>query len=57
MRGIAGKRLTIDSGASKVRGERYRIAKRPRLMPEEILRLADDRDHQLRLLKLHGYIY
>lgn len=57
VRGIAGKRLTVDSGASKVKGERYRIAKRPRLMPEEILRLADDRDHQLRLLKLHGYIY
>lgn len=57
VRGIAGKRLTTDAGASKQPGERYRIAKRPRLMPEEILRLADDRDHQLRLLKLHGYIY
>lgn len=57
VRGIAGKRLTQDAGASKVKGERYRIANRPRLMPEEILRLADDREHQLRLLKLHGYIY
>lgn len=57
VRGIAGKRLTTDAGASKVKGQRYSIAKRPRLMPEEILRLADDRDHQLRLLKLHGYIY
>ncbi|RIH58392.1 hypothetical protein D3C59_33370 [Streptomyces sp. SHP22-7] len=57
VRGIAGKRLTKDLGASKVKGERYRIAKRPRLMPEEILRLSEDRDHQLRLLKLHGYIY
>ncbi|MBP5918776.1 hypothetical protein F3K34_44400 [Streptomyces sp. LBUM 1486] len=56
-RGIAGKRLTQDSGATKEKGQRYSIAKRPRLMPEEILRLADDRDHQLRLLKLHGYIY
>jgi len=57
VRGIAGKRLTTDAGASKVKGQRYSIARRPRLMPEEILRLADDRDHQLRLLKLHGYIY
>lgn len=56
-RGIAGKRLTQDAGAAKEKGQRYSIAKRPRLMPEEILRLADDRDHQLRLLKLHGYIY
>ncbi|MDX3044099.1 hypothetical protein PV383_44105 [Streptomyces caniscabiei] len=57
VRGIAGKRLTVDAGANKEKGQRYRIARRKRLMPEEILRLADDRDHQLRLLKLHGYIY
>ncbi|AGK78628.1 hypothetical protein SFUL_3710 [Streptomyces microflavus DSM 40593] len=36
---------------------RLRGARAPRLMPEEILRLADDREHQLRLLKKHGYIY
>ncbi|MFI2431980.1 hypothetical protein [Streptomyces sp. NPDC018693] len=30
---------------------------RPRLMPEEIFRIADDRAHALRLLRLHGYLY
>jgi len=28
----------------------------PRLMPEEIFRLADDRDHAIRLLRKYGYI-
>ncbi|MFM9589725.1 hypothetical protein ACKI1J_15630 [Streptomyces scabiei] len=56
-RGIAGKRLAEQAGAAKLPGQRYSRSKTPRLMPEEILRLADDRDHQLRLLKLHGYIY
>lgn len=57
VRGIAGKRLAVDAGADKLPGQRYRRSNTPRLMPEEILRLADDRDHQLRLLKKHGYIY
>lgn len=57
VRGIAGKRLSQDLGADKLPGERYRRSKTPRLMPEEILRLATDREHQLRLLKKHGYIY
>ncbi|MEW1754695.1 hypothetical protein [Streptomyces angustmyceticus] len=57
VRGVAGKRMAADAGADKVRGERYRIARTPRLMPEEILRLADSRDHQLTLLRKHGYIY
>jgi hypothetical protein len=57
VRGIAGKRLSVDLGAEKLPRERYRSSKAPRLMPEEILRLADDREHQLRLLKKHGYIY
>jgi hypothetical protein len=56
-RGIAGKRLAEDAGAAKVAGQRYSRSRTPRLMPEEILRLAEDRDHQLRLLKKHGYIY
>ncbi|MDX2538591.1 VG15 protein [Streptomyces scabiei] len=56
-RGIAGKRLSEEAGAAKIPGQRYSRSKTPRLMPEEILRLADDRDHQLRLLKKHGYIY
>ncbi len=46
-RTVTGRQQTV-----RVRGARV-----PRLMPEEILRLADDREHQLRLLKLHGYIY
>lgn len=57
VRGLAGKRLSQDSKAVKIPGQRYRVATTPRLMPEEILRLADDREHQLRLLKKHGYIY
>ncbi|WP_435239565.1 hypothetical protein [Streptomyces sp. YPW6] len=57
VRGLAGKRLARDSKAVKIPGQRYRVATTPRLMPEEILRLADDREHQLRLLKKHGYIY
>ncbi|MGW0942912.1 VG15 protein [Streptomyces sp. NPDC002623] len=30
---------------------------RARLMPEEIFRIADDRAHAMRLLRLHGYLY
>lgn len=57
LRGIAGKRLAQEFGAQKLPGERYSRSRTPRLMPEEILRLATDREHQLRLLKKHGYIY
>ncbi|MDX2551335.1 VG15 protein [Streptomyces stelliscabiei] len=56
-RGIAGKRLAPEAGAARVPGQRYSRSRTPRLMPEEILRLTDDREHQLRLLKKHGYIY
>ncbi|MEU1908115.1 VG15 protein [Streptomyces hygroscopicus] len=35
---------------------RLRGARSPRLMPEEIYRLADDREHAIRLLRQHGYI-
>lgn len=34
----------------------FRSTRTPRLMPEEILRLSDDREDQLRLLKRYGYI-
>ncbi|MFF9279520.1 hypothetical protein [Streptomyces griseosporeus] len=34
----------------------YRSARTPRLMPEEIFRIADDRDEELRLLRRYGYI-
>jgi hypothetical protein len=59
LRGIAGKRLAVDLGADKLPRERYRRSNAPRLMPEEILHQTKDssRDEQLKLLKLHGYIY
>lgn len=34
----------------------WRSTKTPRLMPEEIFRIADDRAEQLKLLKRYGYI-
>ncbi|MDX5569252.1 hypothetical protein PYK79_46470 [Streptomyces sp. ID05-04B] len=34
----------------------FRAAQSPRLMPEEIFRIADDRDEELRLLRRNGYI-
>ncbi|MEU6376806.1 hypothetical protein [Streptomyces sp. NPDC046909] len=34
----------------------YRSTRSPRLMPEEIFRIADDRDDELRLLRRYGYI-
>lgn len=40
----------------KVPGSRYAQAKTPRLMPEEIYRLADDREHAIRLLQKYGYL-
>ncbi|WP_432008920.1 hypothetical protein [Streptomyces bacillaris] len=53
-RGLAGNRL---QNFAKVKGQRYRVSQTPRLMPEEIFRLADDRAHAMRLLRLHGYLY
>ncbi|WP_240503005.1 hypothetical protein [Streptomyces prasinopilosus] len=52
-RGFAGARLR---NFQKVEGQRYRVSKTPRLMPEEIYRLADDREHAVRLLRNHGYL-
>lgn len=54
-RGIGGKAL--NSGFTKVPGQRYQRAKEARLMPETILKLAgDDREHQIAMLRKHGYI-
>jgi len=50
-RGFAARRLAAEKGP----GRRLR-SKTPRLMPEEIFRIADDRTHAVRLLRLHGYI-
>jgi hypothetical protein len=52
-RGFAGSRL---KNLKKVQGQRYRVSQTPRLMPEEIYRLADDREHAIRLLTRHGFI-
>ncbi|PAN01042.1 hypothetical protein CJI59_13880 [Streptomyces sp. Alain-F2R5] len=52
-RGFAGSRL---QDFQKVRGQRYRASRKPRLMPEEIFRIADDREHAVRLLHQYGYI-
>ncbi|MFE7947406.1 hypothetical protein [Streptomyces sp. NPDC057426] len=52
-RGLAGKRL---GDLQKVPGQRLRVSQTPRLMPEDIFRLADGREHEIRLLRTHGYI-
>lgn len=54
-RSVAGKRLAERYGAAK-QGGRYEQVKAARLMPEAIYQVADDRDHAIRLLRLHGYI-
>ena len=62
-RGFAARRLAAEKGFAKTAGARNGAetgkrlrSKTPRLMPEEIFRLADDRAHAVRLLRLHGYI-
>jgi hypothetical protein len=56
-RGIYGRRLRRAGGEFvKVPGQRYTRATTPRLMPEEIFRVADDRAEELRLLRRFGYI-
>lgn len=53
-RGIAGARR---GRFERVGGQRYARSRSPRLMPEEILRLANgDRDKAIQLLKRHAYI-
>lgn len=52
-RGLYGSRA---AAFEKAVGARYARAKTPRLMPEEIYRLADDREHAIRLLKRNGYL-
>jgi hypothetical protein len=65
-RGVAGARLaaagtTVVSEftrSTRLGEQRVRLrgARTPRLMPEEIYRQADDREHALHLLRMHGYI-
>lgn len=56
-RGFAGMRLGARRDGIKREGDRYRSARRVRLMPEQIFREArGNRDETLRLLRLHGYL-
>lgn len=56
-RGLAGSRLGAWSkDTTKRRGERYRRAQVPRLMPESIYEIADGREEAIRLLRRFGYI-
>lgn len=52
-RGIAGRRLR---NSTQGRGRSAPAPVIPRLMPEEILRQASDREHAIRLLRQHAYI-
>lgn len=67
-RGTAGQRLEARFGSAVVSQferqrrtggtERVRLrgSKAPRLMPETIYQVAEDREHAIRLLRLHGYL-
>lgn len=56
-RGLAYRQLS-PSRASDTRlpGQRYASAKRPRAMPETIAQIATDKDDYLRLLRVNGYL-
>lgn len=54
-RGIGAK--AMGAPFEKVPGQRYTRAREARLMPETIFKLArDNREHQVAMLKKHGYI-
>jgi hypothetical protein len=56
-RGLAGRRLGAwDADAVKDEGARYRRTRRPRLMPETIYKVAEDRTDAIRLLEANGYL-
>jgi len=50
------RRLQAEGAIPRSRSIRGFRPDRPRLMPEEIFRIADDRAHAMRLLRLHGYL-
>lgn len=57
VRGIAGKNMTKVYGASKVPGQRYRVARTARLRPSAIYEIAgDDKIELQRLLRRYGYL-
>ncbi|MEU4967783.1 VG15 protein [Streptomyces smyrnaeus] len=56
-RGLYGRRVRRAGGEfARTPGQRYMRAQTPRLTPEEVFRVADDRAEQLRLLRRYGYI-
>jgi hypothetical protein len=55
-RGLAGQRLGARATQTKATSDRYRRAANVRLMPEQIMHDARDREDAIRLLRLHGYI-
>jgi hypothetical protein len=55
-RGLAGQRLGARATQTKAASDRYRRAANVRLMPEQIMHDARDREDAIRLLRLHGYI-
>ncbi|MDI9900248.1 hypothetical protein QM716_10315 [Rhodococcus sp. IEGM 1409] len=58
-RGVAYRAMSNAGSARRstdVRGRRYFQARPPRLMPESIMAMAEDRPDALRLLKLYGYM-
>ncbi|MGW3491784.1 hypothetical protein [Streptomyces sp. NPDC001054] len=56
-RGLYGARERRAGGEfAKSAGQRYSRVTTPRLMPEEIFRIADGRADQLRLLRRYGYL-
>lgn len=52
-RGLAGKSL---GELSKIAGQRYRVSRTPRLMPETILAHATSPEDALRMLRRFGYV-
>jgi hypothetical protein len=56
-RGLYGRRLRRAGGEfARTSGQRYSRAATPRLTPGEILRVAEGRDEQQRLLRRYGYL-
>lgn len=53
VRGLYG---SAAGAAAKQRGQRYRVSRQPRLMPESIYEVAQDRQDAIRLLRRYGYM-
>jgi len=56
VRGTAGVRLSARETGTRRDGSRYRTARAPRLMPESIYEIAENREDAIRLLKRYGYL-